>query len=244
MILHLHCVKLILCRNGSHFICGTRHKEANSTSCWVWGKTTRQWIIALNASNVWAFEKALNKMQPVTLQQTSQQQFGGWFQTSCIIFPRPDPIFENHHQFHVNTWQWSVRENQGNGGTRQRSHVWPAELLRHVAVTLEGWPCAWPLLMDELRWPLQHLQTGSLTWKVDCRGWQTCASLCVFIWMHFGTVVVLTFCCSLTFYCYLPLKVKHSSIVLWELISCWYSCCYCCCCCESRYSACTVVLIL
>lgn len=192
------------------------------------------------------FDKALNKMQPpVTLQQTLQQQFGGWFQTSCIIFPRPDPIFENHHQFHVNTWQWSVRENQGNDGTRQRSHVCPAcssdtGRLTLCVTTADGWA----EMVFGLILPLQHLQTGSLTWKVDSRGWQTCASLCVFIGMHFGTVVALTFCCSLPFYCYLPLKVKHSSIVLWELISCWCSCCYCCCCCESWYSACTVVLIL
>lgn len=58
------------------------------------------------------------------------------------------------------------------------------------------------------------------------------------------TIVLLTFCRLLLLYCYLSLKVKHSPIVLWELISCWCSCCYCCCCCESWYSACAVVLIL
>lgn len=80
--------------------------------------------------------------------------------------------------------------------------------------------------------------------KLDTKGAQaaaqtdTCFSFC-FILTHFKLLR-----CSLLLYCYLPLKVKHSPIVLWELVSCWCSCCYCCCCCESWYSACAAVLIL
>lgn len=87
----------------------------------------------------------------------------------------------------------------------------------------------------------QYLHTGrQADRQLDIKGRQTDSHLLFFLFYFdtVQTVVVLTFCCLLLLYYYLPLKVKHSPIVLWELISCWCSCCYCCWCCESRYSAC------
>lgn len=118
-----------------------------------------------------------------------------------------------------------------------------------------SWPCARPRMTDEPRWCSAKCRRLNIYTQVDRRseitGGQTDAptdafcSLC-FILIHFKLLWRRLSLCLLL-YCYLALKVKYSSIVLWELISRWCSCCSCCCrrrCRrESWYFSCADVLI-
>lgn len=157
--------------------------------------------------------------------------------------------------------KWSDDEQQKRSCTGferaiPRARV-PAELQRCVSTELEAdlvrghrwwmsWDGVWPNTAASI---FTHRQTGRETvWHKKRAGRQTdrqTLDLALFYFNTLQTVVAPASRCLLLLYHYLPLKVKHSPIVLWELISCWCGCCYCCCCCrECWYSACAAVLIL
>ena len=116
--------------------------------------------------------------------------------------------------------------------------------------TADGWA---EMVFGQILLP-QYLHTGRQAERQsDIQKGQTdrqtdrqTLDLALFYFNTLQTVVAPASRCLLLLYHYLPLKVKHSPIVLWELISCWCGCCYCCCCCcrEYWYSACAAVLIL
>lgn len=173
----------------------------------------------------------------------SSEQSAGQFQSSCITFPESWPHLLKIAAGIISTLSGGEREGKWSNDMQQRSCTgfeagacacWAVEMCIDGA---GSWPCAWPLLMDELRWRLaKYCRLNIYTEadrQLDMKGWTDRHTNCFggsFPWLAAPI--------------YLPLKVKHSPIVLWELISCWCSCCYCCCRREFWYSACTVVLIL
>ena len=86
------------------------------------------------------------------------------FQSSCNIFLSHDHIFENRRRCQTNTQQWRVRGKVKRrwatekvmywiwaSYTKGACACWAAEMCIDGA---GSWPCAWPPLMDELRWCL------------------------------------------------------------------------------------------
>ncbi len=184
----------------------------------------------------------------------------------CILFPKSWLASLKIAASLISTLSSRKTWGGGRGGsqaddTRQRSCTGferaiprarvPAELQRCVSTVLGAdlvrdhhwwmsWDGVWPNTAASI-FTQAGRQTGRQTaWHKE----QTDRhfSFC-FILIHLKLFRCWLSRCSLLLCCYLPLKVKHSPIVLWELISCWCSRCYCCCCRESWYSACAVVLI-
>lgn len=117
---------------------------------------------------------------------------------------------------------------------------WRWELTLYVTAA-DGWA---ETVLGQILLP-QCLHTGGGNAKGERGGPADGRLLPVHCYFNALRAITLPTLCCLPLLCwYLPLKVKPSPIVLWDLISCWCSCCYCCCCRGSWYAACAGVLIL